>query len=397
VDKAIYDVVIVSDGPFGGSKLDSLSEGIRKIVHAQTDFFHDTPFERYAFIVYAPTMKRIPSFAQGALEHANSSGYLLTNYNWPMFKGAFLSIFSHEFFHLWDVKRIHSSKLGPFDYTSRVKTTSLWMAEGITDYYAHALLPRYGITTPLQFYSDIQQWTYGLSHMPVAARTQSLEDLSIAESDFKLENAELFYIKGPLVGLMLDLEIRNRTNNARSLDDVMHALNADAKKGKTFTDEELIHKVGSIVGLDLTEFYKRYIAGTDSLPLDRYLSMMGLLRRSDASIASSMRFQDSNLVFGMLDPNSNVAMSGVREGDVLLAVNGSPVSVDDIESVSMLKNDSTAYPVLLRRNGQELTLTISPLPSRTTRKKVGPFEIDVNETRLQRAIRQSILGPTAAM
>ncbi|HWF43871.1 MAG TPA: hypothetical protein VG537_04440, partial [Candidatus Kapabacteria bacterium] len=324
---AIYDLVVASDDPFDDPKMDSLSLYLRKVVYAETDFFHDTPFDHYSFILYAPTPTHLPSFAEGALEHANSSDYMLVNLDWTLFKRVYLSIFSHEFFHLWNVKRIHSSLLGPFDYTQRVMTTSLWMAEGITEYYAHTLLSRYEIEPPENFYNDIEQWAAEYAHATAAQKSESLEQLSIDESDFHLDNAELFYIKGPLVGWMLDLEIRNKTNNKKSLDDVMLALNADAKRGKTFAEDNLIHVVEQYAGVDLTDFYDRYIHGTDSLPIDRYLAFMGLRKGGKSEGKASLGLtSDGRLFLQSLDTNTAFARAGMKPGDALIAINGTKLS-----------------------------------------------------------------------
>ncbi|HZK77180.1 MAG TPA: hypothetical protein VFD13_09750, partial [Candidatus Kapabacteria bacterium] len=256
---ADYDVAVMTDGTFYDSEMDSLVYYLREIVHAETDFFHDTPYKDYTFEITAPSFSHMPSFAQGALEHANSSDYLLMDMSWPLFKREFLPIFSHEFFHLWNVKRIHSTLLGPFDYTQRVMTKSLWMAEGITEYYAHTLLARYGIIPPERFYQDVSDWRKEMAMAPEEAKKKSLEELSIDESAFDMDEATLFYSRGPLVALMLDLEIRSRTNNKKSLDDVMFAFNDAAKHGKTFREEDMIPLFEKYSGIDLSDFYNRYI------------------------------------------------------------------------------------------------------------------------------------------
>ncbi len=310
---AVYDVAIASDVTFSTAKLDSLTSYLRKIVHAETDFFHDTPYDHYTFVVYSPSLRRTPTFAQGALEHMNSSDYMLSNFAWPMLKRSFISIYSHEFFHLWNVKRIHSSLLGPFDYTQRVKTTSLWLAEGVTEYYSRTLLSRYSILSPSSFYDAIGLWTATLREGADSAKRKSLEQLSIDESDFHLDEAELFYIKGPLVALMLDLEIRSRTNNKRTLDDVMFALNDEAKHGKTFKDEDLIHKVEKISGVDLTDFNNRYIHGTDTLPISRYLSMIGVTPHRESEEAE-------------VNPPQVASGHAKREGPMLIDLDASPAA-----------------------------------------------------------------------
>ncbi len=203
-----YDVAVVTDGSWSDTKMDSLVEDLRKIAYAETDFFHDIPYKHYTFEIVAPTLSHVPGFAEGALEHANSSDYLLIDFGWSMFKNQFLSTFSHEFFHLWNVKRIHSNLLGPFDYTKRVMTTSLWMAEGFTEYYAHTLLARYGIISPERFFADVNQWRQEMAMAPASANAKSLEELSIDESTLEMDEATLFYSRGPLVAMMLNIEIR---------------------------------------------------------------------------------------------------------------------------------------------------------------------------------------------
>jgi predicted metalloprotease with PDZ domain len=263
-------IAVSSDRKF---EMDSLAALTKRIVDVQTAFFRDTPFTEYSFLINAPTFLNLPSIYQGALEHANSSAYLLVNLPWENFKLFGPHILSHEFFHTWNVKRIHSSLLGPFDYTKRVKTTSLWLSEGVTDYYSYTLLARSGIISPGTFYSELANL---VSTNNRSTSNRSLEVLSIAESDFHIDDVNTFYYKGTLAGLMLDLEIRTRTKNAKSLDDVMRALNAEAKQGKTFKDKDLFPKIEKMAGVKMQDFYKKYIAGTEAFPIEEYLEKMGL-------------------------------------------------------------------------------------------------------------------------
>jgi predicted metalloprotease with PDZ domain len=386
----VYDVALVTDGSWSDAKMDSLSENLRKIVHAETDFFHDTPYKHYTFEIVAPTISHMPGFAQGALEHANSSDYLLIDLGWSTFKGYFLSTFSHEFFHLWNVKRIHSNLLGPFDYTKRVMTTSLWMAEGITEYYAHTLLSRYGIISPKRFYADIDQWRQEMTMAPTSATVKSMEELSIDESTFEMDEATLFYSRGPLIALMLDIEIRTRTNNKKSLDDVMLALNNDAKHGKTFREEDLMHKVEQYAGIDLTEFYKKYIHGTDSLPIDAYLAKMGYNKIAEAPAQQTqLGMVDSLFFFQSLDSTGPFAMSGVKKGDFLLAINGTHISMTNIDMLSSMDSMNGAT-MTIRRNDQTMDIPIVA----SKKKNDTPTEtgIDPNATPLADAIRKGIVG-----
>ncbi len=406
--KADYDVAVATDGTWSNAKMDSLTYYLREIVHAETDFFHDTPYKHYTFEIVAPTLSHMPSFAQGALEHANSSDYLLADFGWSMFKGSFLSIFSHEFFHLWNVKRIHSNLLGPFNYTQRVMTTSLWMAEGITEYYAHTLLARYGLISPEKFFSDVNQWREEMAMAPASANVKSLEDLSIDESTFEMDEATLFYSRGPLVAMMLDIEIRSRTNNKKSLDDVMLAFNNETKHGKTFSEKELIHKVEKYAGIDLTEFYNKYIHGTDSLPFDAYLEKMGLSRNmSDAMGANAplpkLSFSilgDSGIVFDAVDSSTAFAHAGIRAGDFVMAINGTKFNRDNIMELSELLSPSgsrTGVTLSVLRGGAPVTIPVSfssahRKPAVPEENRLGSVEVAPNATPLSAVIRKGIVG-----
>ncbi|MEI8134688.1 MAG: hypothetical protein WCH46_06365 [bacterium] len=389
--KAWYDIVLASNKPFD---MDSLAECTRKIVRAQTDFFHDTPFEHYTFLINAPTFDRSVGAGQGALEHSNSSAYLLANIPWPYFKQYGPEILSHEFFHLWNVKRIHSSLLGPFDYTKRVMTTSLWLSEGITDYYAHVLLTRAGIV-PYKEFESMLTGLAGPVERSSTAKSETLEQLSIDESDFDLDKAIIFYTKGTLVGLLLDIEIRSRTNNTKSLDDVMLALNADAKKGKTFQDNELIGKMEKIVGIDLQDFYKKYIAGTDKLPLTEYLKKMGIGKPAGGQVDTVLHFgarihpvENGKMIISKVTSESPIGLAGAMENDTVITINGFPCTPEKLNYVrTKSKLPATVEMDVMRASGpRHLTLQFakpkeakdySPLPDAT------PLEI---------AIRHGIVG-----
>ena len=393
--KTQYDVVVASDKPF---EMDSLTDLTKRIVNAETQFFGDAPFTYYSFLINAPTFLKLPSMAQGALEHSSSSAYLLVNLPWETFRTFGPHILSHEFFHAWNVKRIHSDLLGPFDYTKRVKTTSLWLSEGVTDYYSYTLLARNGIDSKKKFYAEMEN-TISANNFSHSAKTKSLEALSIAESDFDMENASAFYSKGTLVGMMLDIEIRTQSSNSRSLDDVMKALYAEAKKGKAFKDKELIGKMEKIAKVNLKDFYKKFIAGTDSLHVEGYLNKMALTKyatgeekEEQMGVAAFMDPKTSKMVLfiNTLDTTSHYYRSGLRQGDKLLAMNGTEISMDNAQELATKakENDKTTMTVGRNDERKDITVTKSDEP---VKKRKGIGELP-GATDLQRAIRKAIVG-----
>ena len=392
---AKYEIVLASDKAF---PMDSLEELTKKIVKAQVDFWGDTPFKNYSFLIFAPTFMKSPSLANGALEHANSSAYLMLNMPWKTIKESYAHIISHEFFHTWNVKRIHSTKLGPFDYTQPVRTTSLWLSEGITDYYAHSLLSRYGILNDDDFENTIVNW-YVQTSMSKNAKAASLEQLSTEESDFSLSKATTFYTKGPLIGFILDLEIRKQTNNTYSLDNAMFDLYGRAKKGKHFKDEELIGLIEKSTKTNLKDIYTKYIAGVDSLALGDYAKYCGLEIFKKQPKPSGVDFgavlmllPDSSSYFVAAFTNEDLSNAGVMLGDTIISWDGAPLTPSRREKLSKGKDAPVKVSIVLTRHGQKKTINAILTQPLTSKMVTIPIEVIENSTPEQRAIRQGIYG-----
>jgi predicted metalloprotease with PDZ domain len=326
--KCRFDIIVASDREF---EMDSLSDYTKRIVASQLDFFHDTPFDNYKFLINAPSFTKLPRKDQGALEHANSSAYLLVNVPWDYVKDPFCRIIAHEFFHAWNVKRVHSNKLGPFDYTKAVKTKELWMAEGVTDYYAHVLLSRYGILPPQSAASSINALFEAINDSG-KSYDLSLEQLSLEESNFNIDNALQFYTRGTLCGLMLDIELRSKTHNKKSLDDVLLALNKEARLGRHYQDGQLAGKISAITGVNIKEFYQKYIAGTAPYPVDEYLHKLGIARhirfteRNGVSLRTKFDSSGGILVIDTIFETSPLYHTAISRGDTLLKVGAKEVN-----------------------------------------------------------------------
>ena len=206
----------------------------------------------------------------------------------------FLGYASHEYFHVWNVKRIRPALLGPFDYTSERYEPSLWVAEGWTEYYGIITLVRTGITTRDAFYKTLgEDITYDLTR---PARTwMSAREASMHAPFFDGGAQPMavdapasfisYYTKGEGLALLLDIEIRSRTNGGRSLDDALRALKRrswDAPKasyylqGRGYTELDVERAVSEAAGADLHDWFERYVGGTEELPFADALARVGL-------------------------------------------------------------------------------------------------------------------------
>jgi predicted metalloprotease with PDZ domain len=260
-----HRLVIDGDGNYDQNRM---LAGVRQIVETETAMFGDLPYHDYTFILH------LRADTGGGLEHLNSTALGFKRSNFATEEGyrSFWSLVAHEFFHLWNVKRIRPDTLGPFDYTKENYTRSLWVAEGITDYYGQ-LMPRRARLISDQTYLD-----------SLAKRIQSFQEtpgrekMSAEESSFdtwiklyrpdenSINSAISYYDKGELLGLLLDLDIRRRTHGAKSLDDVMRYLYDEFfKKGRNYTPADVQKACELMAGTSLDEFFSRYVRGRDDL------------------------------------------------------------------------------------------------------------------------------------
>ncbi len=272
----------------------------------------------------------------------------------------------HELFHAWNVKRLRPRPLGPFDYTQMVHTPSLWISEGLTSYYACLALLRSGYWTPEQYLGYVGRMMSALDAMP--GRTER----SIAETSWDtwfgyiggsagpgnlatniLNTNYSYYDGGQALGVLLDLEIRQRTNDQKSLDDwmrVMYQRFALPKPG--FADSDVVHVASEVTGSDMSEFFRRYLYGKDPLPYERDFGYAGIDVKRVASthgwsgivLATAT---DGRPVIGNIIPGSPAEQGGLDRGDVVVALDDQSGDRDSIE-----RSLST------RRSGERVTFTV---------------------------------------
>ena len=264
----------------GNYDAEVLKRDFTKIIEAGAAIFGGTlPYEHYTFIVHLQ-----PGIG-GGLEHLNSTTCQSSPnvFKAPGRYNGFLGLISHEYFHLWNVKRIRPLALGPFDYQTENYTKNLWVSEGITSYYGDQLLLRAGLVKPGTYVgalaTQFQAYDRTPGRLVQSAEAGSFDAwIKYYRPDENSPNTAIsYYDKGEILGMMFDLEIRKATNNAKSLDDVMRLLyenHALPKPG--FTDAELKAAFEKIAGTDFTDFYAKYVSGTMDIDWNRFLAHAGL-------------------------------------------------------------------------------------------------------------------------
>lgn len=240
-----------------------------RIVGAALRLMGELPYERYLFLIDF-------NGTGGGLEHMNSARLAIPSGAPPRAMAGFLA---HEFFHLYNVKRIRPRPLGPFDYTKPAITGSLWWLEGVTDYYAEVLLLRSGILSSDEFLDEIGR----ALNMARRSRRVSLDEASrrVWEANNSSGYGVDYYTGGKAVGALLDLAIRVATDGARSLDDVLLALYKETGGGKPgFTEGRIRELCVQYGGASLGDLYDRCVMAAGPLPLDDVLPKVGLELRN---------------------------------------------------------------------------------------------------------------------
>jgi len=350
---------VVVDGDPKDYDLELITNTAHRVASAAVEIMRDAPFPSYTFIYHFQRGGR------GGMEHANSCAI---DASAPCRNCTLAGVTAHEFFHLWNVKRIRPQSLEPIDYTRENITPSLWFSEGVTSTMAAYLQLQAGLLDRVEFLNRLENQI--TAYEQTAARlTQSAEEASIAawleRYPFyeKGSRSVSYYLKGELAGYLLDLTIRHDSGNRRGLDDLMRRLNADyAAKGKFFNDTEGLERVASeVAGRNLREFFDAVIRRPAPIEWDRYLGYAGYqlvsTYTSRATLgAETERRGGSSVVVSDIAPGSPGERAGLEEGDRIISLDHRPVrrSLEE-ELESSPPKPGSRIQLEVERNGRRLT------------------------------------------
>jgi predicted metalloprotease with PDZ domain len=345
-------------GVLAGTARQDLWDQMRKMFPPMIKVFGDTPYDAYTnLLVFDSTYG-----GGSALEHQNSHVGI---YN-PAFIGdpVLPSITAHEIFHLWNVKRLRPADLVPYQYDRAQPTTWLWVSEGITDYYADLALVRGGIVDSSFFLRLTSNKMGEVANAPPVA----LEDASLSIWVHPTDGTDaIYYPKGSLAGLLLDIMIRDASDNQRSLDDVMSELyRTTFKAGRGFAAQEWWAAVSRAAGgKSFADVNARYIDGREPFPWTTVLPLAGMRVHTDSIRSPQLgisTFGDSSGIRVVdVDPGSAAAEAGIRPDDYLLRIGDLEVTDAAFGGrfrARFSRADGEQVPVIVRRGNEQHTLTL---------------------------------------
>jgi predicted metalloprotease with PDZ domain len=409
VDGKQYRVMVHSFGNEGGKRA-ALVRDIEKIVRAETAMWGPPEFDSYTFLIHFAA----DDHSGDGMEHLTSTQIIEPGAlgDSGVYGGA-LDTVAHEFFHVWNVKRLRPVELGPWDFTRPANTRGLWIAEGLTNYYGHLMMRRAGIWDDTRFFRTESQTITGIENAP-GSHLMSAEESSLLApfldgaphaQQTNLANTSIsYYPKGELIGLVLDLMIRGRSEGKASLDDVMRRMYDDYYlkspnatyylRGRGYTNEDFQRVASEVAGFNLEGFFQRYVRGVEMLPYDDALAYVGmqLVREQarepfNAGITIDWEENDA-LTIDSVRNDSPAEEAGLQSGDQIISLGRKNISRENWLVALARYKEGDRIPVTVKRDRRTIqTVIVLRAPER--------FEYKIEErkdaTPKQKAARQAWL------
>jgi predicted metalloprotease with PDZ domain len=374
------------------ARRDRTFDALRKFVPEHIKIFGEAPFRNYTIFQRSDTVVN-----GGGLEHQASQvdEVLTSQLDAPYLPG----LYSHEFFHAWNVKRLRPADLVPYRYSDAQQTTWLWVSEGVTDYYGALDLTRGGERDSAAFFDFIADEIASINSAPPTAVSDASLNAWIGSTD---GSGGLYYPKGGFIGFLLDVMIRDASNNRGSLDQVMRRLYDNTyKHGRGFTGAEWWAEVSRAAGgKSFADFARRYVDGREPLPIDSVLRLAGLRASIDTIREPRLGVQtgsdSAGITISEIVPSGAAAAAGVQVGDRIVSIGEVRITDDDSFGAFRARYAGTAVrtlPLVVMRGNQTMTLQLPVRLSARSQVKVTPI---ANAPAKALRIRNGILEGTTS-
>ncbi len=399
------DLLISVYSPNKQANSAEIAAKVKNLLEAQKEYLGGTlPIKKYAFIIYLA--EKLHGVSYGALEHSYSSFYYLPEASSEELSQTVKDVCAHEFFHIVTPLSIHSEEIGDFDFDKPKMSKHLWMYEGLTEYAAGHMQMKYGLIKLPQYLEMIQR--------KIASSKNTYKDdlpftemsAKVLDKDYKDQYANV-YEKGALIGLCLDIKLRQLSNGKYGTQDLMRDLAKYYGKEKSFRDIELFDKITELTGFpQIREFFTKYVEGKEPLPLTETLESVGIKYEAPQKTKGiNMGFAFSNLnqnpetsrIFLMKDGGINDfgKKLGFKANDELVSVNGNSLAAESFRDsygkfIQTAKEGDNLEVVVMRKNETtdkfeevKLSATLFPVESEQSFKVKSLLELTPAQQQLQ--------------
>jgi predicted metalloprotease with PDZ domain len=364
------EILISVYSPSGKVTAASITSEMKTMMTAQKTFLGKiNATKKYSVLLYLSTMQENDAKGFGALEHPTATTVVLPELmSKEELVKSMMDVVSHEFFHIVTPLSIHSKEIQYFDYNEPKMSEHLWMYEGVTEYFANLFQINQGLITEEDFYSRISD------QMELAAAmndTMSFTTMSanVLQQPYKDQYINV-YQKGSLIGMCLDIIIREKSNGEKGILDLMQKLADEYGVSKPFNDNELFAKITTLTYPEVGEFLTKYVAGTSPIPYVTYFAKVGVTKStvkspSNVFLKGQIPYITVNpetkeiVVIPNIELNDFYTTLDLKGGDIIMSINDKSYSLDNIydmigESESWKENDRIT--VKIKRNGTEQIL-----------------------------------------
>lgn len=385
-----------------------LLDGLKKLVRVEMAAMPPPDFQHYLFMFHF-----VPDIPMGdGMEHLNSTQIILQGSVRETTPEA-LETAAHEFFHLWNVKRLRPAALGPFDYTRENYSRSLWFAEGITTYYGYLFLLQSRLWSREQFLDRLANEIYTLEVEP-GSKLMSVEassfsawffDRSPQMQETNFSNSIIsYYNKGALLGMLLDLEIRSRTHGQKSLLDVMRYMYHEFYEapvtsyygpGRGFEEKDVLDALDAVTGSDFAPFFDRYVSGAEAMPYQQALATVGLQLQIEASpnaapdLGVIVQPESRGTRIVSIVPGGAADRAGLSRDDLLIDVDDQSLATESLATRIKAYPAGAKVPINVERHGRRDRITVTLDPPRRSVYSITPL---VSATPEQAAMRDAWLA-----
>ena len=353
----------------GNYDKERILKDFQKIVAVSTNVFGENPNKNYVFIIHNL------SKSGGGLEHMNSTTLQVQRWNYQPRDNYinFLALAAHEYFHLWNVKRLRPVTLGPFDYDRENYTTLLWVMEGFTNYYEDLLLRRAELITEKEYLARLEKMISKVENQP-GNRVQSVAEASFDawikayRPNENSSNATIsYYDRGGLIAMLLDLEIIQASEGKKSLNDLMRFLYEEyyKKKKRGFTEEEFAEALRKVAEKDMSEFLNAYVYGTQTPPYKQYFSYAGLDFADTSKVAGKAYLgavtaeENGKLTVKNVLRGTAAYEGGLYAKDEIVAADGYRTDEREFRRILEMKKPGDLLEVLVARDGKMQAINLS--------------------------------------
>lgn len=341
----------------GNYNVDKLKADMAKIVETATGVVGENPNKEYTFIIHNVVD------GQGGLEHCNSCTLSVNRWTYSDAEYlGFLSLVAHEYFHLWNVKRIRPIELGPFNYDEENYTSLLWVMEGFTTYYDELLLVRAGYTDDADYLQKLQS-TVNYVEGSVGARVQPVAHASFdawikayRPNENSSNTTMTYYSRGQMLAALIDVMIISKYDGKKCLDHFLQQLyNKYYKKlNRGFSEQEFKTELEELLGENLDGFFAKYVNGTDIAPLSETFAKVGVqvteIGLPRASFGAGLRQDGGKTIVRSIRAGSAAELAGLSVNDELIGCNGYRVDQTDFEQFVNGVENGAQFKILVSRD-----------------------------------------------